>query len=115
MGLNQDGSFYLLALTRDNIRIAEGVSPDNPNAAAELAEKAKKSKLNVFTTPETFAVKTEETLLKWVDSQTQEADAFPLLQQANGILTSAEVKNHAKKNRKANPAQKPELPQENGG
>ena len=113
LGLNQDGSFYLLAITHNNLKILEGVSCETPNAAAELAEKAKKNKLTVFTTPETFAVKSEETLRQWLDAKTQETAIFPVLQQADGFLTDAGVKNHVKKNRKARPVPRFELPKEN--
>lgn len=115
MGLNQDGSFYLLAITHNNLKILEGVSCETPNAAAELAEKAKKNKLTVFTTPETFAVKSEETLRQWLDAKTQEAVIFPVSPQTDGILADADGKNHAKKNRKVHPVPRFEHPKENAG
>jgi len=113
LGLNQDGSFYLLAITHNNLKILEGVSCETPNAAAELAEKAKKNKLTVFTTPETFAVKSEETLRQWLDAKTQEAAIFTASPQAAGLLADANGKNHAKKNRKFHPVPRFEHPKEN--
>lgn len=68
LGLNQDGSIYLLGLTLNNLRILEGLSFTSPKTAEELAEKAKRNKLSIFPLPETFAVKSEEALRKWTDS-----------------------------------------------
>ena len=113
LGLNQDGSFYLLAITQNNLKILDGMSCETPNAAAELAEKAKKNKLTVFTTPETFAVKSEETLRQWMDAKTQETAIFPVLPQADGLLADAAGKNHARKNRKVHPGPRFEHPKEN--
>lgn len=76
LGRNQDGSFYLLAFTRNNLKIINGISPGNPNNAEELLDQAKKAGLAVFTAPETFAVKTEETMRKWLESKKKESPAF---------------------------------------
>ena len=66
LGLNQDASAYIVGLTQNNMKLLENISPFSPKAAAEIAEKAKKNKLSVFTLPEGFAVKNEETLNKWL-------------------------------------------------
>ncbi|HAF94519.1 MAG: hypothetical protein A2X34_04180 [Elusimicrobia bacterium GWC2_51_8] len=113
LGLNQDGSFYLLAITHDNLKILEGVSYETPNAAAEVAEKAKKNKLTVFTTPETFAVKSEETLRQWLDSKTQETAVFPASPPADVLFADASKENHVRKNRRVHSAAKFEHPKEN--
>ena len=66
LGPNQDASAYIVGLTQNNLKLLENISPFSPKAAGELAEKAKKNKLAVFTLPEAYAVKNEETLNKWL-------------------------------------------------
>jgi len=104
IGRNQDGSFYLLALTKNNLKTISGFSPNAPNTADELSEKAKKNKLAVFITPETFAVKNEETLRTWLETRTQETPLFstihPALEQ-NPALKHTKI--HSGKNRRGTP------------
>ena len=102
VGRNKDGSFYLLALTQNNFKIISDISPDAPNTADELEEKAKKNKLAVFNTPETFAVKNEETLKSWLAAKTQESPHFSALQpppEQGTVLKH--LKPHTGKNRKS--------------
>ncbi|MCX5785957.1 MAG: DUF2064 domain-containing protein [Elusimicrobia bacterium] len=101
IGRNQDGSFYLLALTQNNLKIISGISPYAPSTADELSEKAKKNKLAVFTTPETFAVKNAETLSAWIEARKQESPLFSALQPPpEPGPASKHPKNHAGKNRR---------------
>ncbi len=79
LGRNQDGSFYLAALTRGNLKLLAGTAPVAPNNAEELQEKAKKNNVSIFTTPETFAVKNEEALRKWLESKNSAAVDFPVI------------------------------------
>ncbi|MBU2574173.1 MAG: DUF2064 domain-containing protein [Elusimicrobia bacterium] len=69
LGLNQDGSFYLLGLALNNIKLFEGLFLMSSKTALDFSEKAKRNKLNVFTPPEIYAVKNEETLRKWVEAK----------------------------------------------
>ncbi len=75
LGLNQDGSVYIAGLTQNNIKILEGLSFSSPKIADELSVKAKKNNLSVFSLPEGFAVKNEETLRAW----TSDRDSNPSL------------------------------------
>ena len=68
LGMNQDGSIYILGLTQNNLRLLEGLTVSSPKAAEEMSIKAKKSSLSVFSLPEAVAVKSEEFLRKWVDA-----------------------------------------------
>ncbi len=61
IGSNQDGSFYMLALTQQNLKILEAPGFSQGKSAETLAERAKKNKLTVFSTPETYAAKDEAT------------------------------------------------------
>jgi len=66
LGMNQDGSIYILGLTQNNLRLLEGLNLSSPKAAEDVSIKAKKNSLSVFSLPESFAVKNEELLRKWV-------------------------------------------------
>jgi glycosyltransferase A (GT-A) superfamily protein (DUF2064 family) len=102
VGRNQDGSFYLLALTQNNLKIVSGLSVEAPAAADEFSEKAKKAKLTVFTAPETFAVKNEETLRQWLDAKTQAPPLFSALAPEPETVPK-NSKGHTGKNRKSAP------------
>ena len=67
LGLNQNGSFYILGLTANNIKLLEDLPFLSSQTALSFSEKAKKNKLNVFTLPEIYAIKNEETLRKWLE------------------------------------------------
>jgi len=76
LGLNQNGAAYLVGLTLNNLKVLEGFSLVSPKTAEEIAEKAKKNKLTVFSLPESYAVKNEETLRKWMDSRDSSPSLF---------------------------------------
>lgn len=69
LGLNQDGSYYVLGLTANNVKLLEGLSFMSSKTALDFAEKAKRNKLSVFALPEAYAVKNEETLRRWVEGK----------------------------------------------
>ena len=75
IGSNQDGTFCLLALTQANLEIFETPGFSHGKSAENLIERAKKHKLSVFSTPETYSVTGEDTLLKWME----EKEALPPL------------------------------------
>lgn len=75
LGLNRDGSHYLLGLTQNNIRLLEGLSFLSSKTALDFSDKAKRNKLSVFALPETYAVKNEESLREWVQAR----DSAPAL------------------------------------
>jgi hypothetical protein len=69
VGSNQDGSFYLLGLTQQTMKVLETPGFSHGKSAEALAERAKKAKFAVFATPETYAVTGEEALRKWLESR----------------------------------------------
>lgn len=69
LGPNSDGSVYLAGFTQENFKVLEGLAFSSYKLAEELSEKAKKAKLSVTLLPETYAVRDEEALRKWVDSK----------------------------------------------
>jgi hypothetical protein len=69
VGPNQDGSFYLLGLTQQTMKVLETPGFSHGKSAEALAERAKKAKFAVFNTPETYAVTGEEALRKWLESR----------------------------------------------
>jgi len=69
IGSNQDGSFYLLGLTQQNLKIFETPGFSQGKSAENLAERVKKHKLAVFSTPETYAVASEDTLRQWMEAK----------------------------------------------
>ncbi len=75
VGANADGSFYLLGLTQQNMKILEAPGFSHGKSAEALAERAKKNKLAIFNTPESYAVTDEEALRKWMESR----EALPSL------------------------------------
>ena len=83
VGANQDGSFYLLGLTQQNLKLLEAPGFFNGKSAEALVERAKKNKLTVFSTHETYALTSEETLLKWMESKETLPPLFPHTQQAS--------------------------------
>ncbi|HOI43915.1 MAG TPA: DUF2064 domain-containing protein [Elusimicrobiales bacterium] len=76
LGATQDGSFHLLGLTQDTLRVLEGISFSSGRTADELTEKARRLKLSVHALPDTYAVRDEETLRKWMDSRENEPSLF---------------------------------------
>ncbi len=77
LGMNQDGSIYILGLTQNNLRLLEGLSFSSPKAAEDVSIKAKKNSLSIFSLPEACAVKSEESLRKWVDAGGLNQSLFP--------------------------------------
>lgn len=69
LGPNSDGSIYLAGFTQNNFKTLEGLSFTAYKLVEELTEKAKKNKLNVTVLPESYAVRDEESLRKWVESK----------------------------------------------
>ncbi|MDO8806490.1 MAG: DUF2064 domain-containing protein [Elusimicrobiota bacterium] len=69
IGANQDGSFYLLGLTQQNLKLLETPGFSHGKSAEGLADRAKKNKLAVFSTPETYSITGEDTLLKWMEAK----------------------------------------------
>lgn len=69
IGPNQDGSLYLLGLTQQNLKLLETPGFSHGKSAETMADRAKKNKLSVFNTPETYAVTGEEALRKWMESR----------------------------------------------
>lgn len=69
VGPNQDGSFYLLGLTQQTMKVLETPGFSHGKSAEALAERAKKGKFNVFNTPETYAVTGEDALRAWLENR----------------------------------------------
>jgi len=69
VGPNQDASFYLLGLTQQNLKVLEGPGFSHGKSAETVTERAKKNKLAVVNTPETFSVTGEEALRKWMENR----------------------------------------------
>lgn len=108
LGANQDGSFYLIGLTQQNLRVFETPGFSRGKSAEALAERAKKNKLAVFSSPETYSVSGEESLLKWMESR---ETLPPLFQAPQASSPSSELKKHHKRNRhQESPAQPPDKP-----
>lgn len=109
VGANQDGSYYLVGLTQANLKIFETPGFSHGKSAETLSERAKKNKLAVAVTPETYCVTGEETLLKWMESR----EALPPLFRATEPGLPQDKKHHRRRDRHAEtPAeQQPEKPQ----
>jgi glycosyltransferase A (GT-A) superfamily protein (DUF2064 family) len=69
IGANDDASFYLLGLTQQTLKLLETPGFAHSKSAEILAERAKKGKFAVFSTPETYAVTGEEALRRWLESR----------------------------------------------
>lgn len=112
IGPNQDGSFCLLGMTQLSARILETHGFAVGKAAENLSERAKKNKLSVFSTPETYSVTSEETLLKWMESKEV---LPPLFHQPETEHSMAEHKKHHKRHSRSGeipvqpPPEKPPL------
>jgi glycosyltransferase A (GT-A) superfamily protein (DUF2064 family) len=93
IGPNQDGSFYLLGMTQQNMKIFEAPGFSHGKSAENLAERAKKNKLTVFNTPETYSVISEESLLKWMEAKETLPPLFQHRPQA-ALQENTESKKH---------------------
>lgn len=109
VGANQDGSYYLVGLTQPNLKIFEAPGFSHGKSAETLSERAKKNKLAVAVTPETYSITGEDTLLKWMESR----QALPPLFHAPETQHSQDKRHHRRRERHAEtPAeQQPEKPQ----
>lgn len=65
MGICDDGGFYLLGLTQQNLKILDSPGFTFGKSAEIITDRFKKNKISVFFTPESYTVKNEETLKKW--------------------------------------------------
>ena len=116
LGLNQDGSIYIVGLTLNNLKVLESVSFSSPKTAEEILERAKKNKISVFSLPEAVAVKSEETLRKWTEAGN--AAPSPFLKSLAGAGEPAalpaerrqEEKKHSKRGHSKNASPQPPLP-----
>lgn len=104
LGANQDGSYYLIGLSQQNLKIFETPGFSHGKSAEALSERAKKHKLAVAPTPEAYSITGEESLLKWMESK----ETLPPLFQPP--QASQENKKHSRRHGKPleNPAQPPE-------
>jgi len=69
LGANQDGSFYLLGLTQQNLKLLDTPGFTSGKSAEVLGERVKKNKLSLFSTPETYCINTEDSLRKWQENR----------------------------------------------
>lgn len=69
LGANQDGTFYLVGLTQQNLKLFEAPGFSRGKSAEAVSERAKKNKLTVTQLPETYSITGEESLLKWMESR----------------------------------------------
>ena len=107
VGANEDGSFYLLGLTQQNLKILEAPGFSHGKSAESLTERVKKNKLAVFSTPEAYAVTGEEALRKWMESR----EALPSLFREHAPLSEpAQAAQEAKKHHKRGLKGQPETP-----
>lgn len=98
IGANQDGKYYLVGLTQQNLKIFETPGFLSDKSAENLSERAKKNKLLVVNTPETYEITSEETLLKWSESR---ETVSPLFQPGQpGQRPQEPKKNHHRRNSK---------------
>jgi hypothetical protein len=115
LGLNQDGSAYLLGLTAHNLKFLEGLSFMPAKAAEEISEKAKKNKFNVFSPPASFAVKDEDTMRQWLGAKEPVPSLFVKeappthLSPPSAAAAPPEEKKHGRRAHK-NPVTPPPLP-----
>ncbi len=94
IGANQDGSFSLLGMTQQNTKILEAPGFSHGKSAENLAERAKKNKLAVFSTPETYSVAGEDTLLKWMETKETLPPLFQARPQDPELLLPEHKKHH---------------------
>jgi len=83
VGTNQDGSFYLLGLTQQNIKLLVPPGFTSAKSAEVLEERIKKAKLSLFSAPDTYCINSEDSLRKWLES----CETAPHLSQRGGNLS----------------------------
>lgn len=76
LGAAQDGSFHMIGLTQENLRVLEEISFSSGRTAEDIAERARRLKLAVHSIPDTYVVRDEETLRKWIDSKESSPSLF---------------------------------------
>ncbi|HBE89381.1 MAG TPA: hypothetical protein DDW67_09625 [Elusimicrobia bacterium] len=76
LGTTQDGSFHMIGLTQDNLRVLEDISFSSGRTAEDIAERARRLKLSAHSLPDTYVVRDEETLRKWIDSKETSPSLF---------------------------------------
>lgn len=76
LGAAQDGSFHMLGLTQENLRVLEEISFSSGRTAEEISDRARRFKLAVHALPDTYVVRDEETLRKWIDSKESAPSLF---------------------------------------
>ena len=101
LGANQDGSFYLLGLTQQNLKILDADGFSAAKSAELLAERVKKNKLSLFSAPETYCVNSEDSLRKWLDNREKEPQFFSAQQARARQLQEQETKKHGKRHSKS--------------
>ena len=69
LGANEDGTFYLLGLTQQNLKILEVPGFTSGKSAEILEERIKKSKLAIFNSPDTYSINSEDALRKWLENR----------------------------------------------
>jgi len=97
LGSNQDGSFYLLGLTQQNIKILDAAGFTSGKGAENIAERVKKNKLSLFSAPETYCVNSEDSLRKWLENREKEPRLFKEQQARTTQQQEQETKKHGKR------------------
>lgn len=109
IGANSDGTYYLIGLTQPNLKIFEPSGFSRGKSAEALADRARRSKLAVFSTPETYTVTGEETLLRWMENK----ETLPPIFTAQQAGPAAEAKKHHRRPKQHEshepPAEKPQI------
>lgn len=65
IGLNEDGSFYLLGFTQANLKLLEAPGFTFSKSGEILYDRIKRLKLAVFETRKSYSVNTQEALKRW--------------------------------------------------
>ncbi len=110
VGPNQDGTHYLLGLTQQNLKLLEAPGFSHGKSAENLAERAKKAKLAVVNTPETYSVTGEETLRKWLEGREPLPELFAAQAPKPAQPAQPAHDQHKRHKRHARPGQEPGLP-----
>ncbi|MDA8131521.1 MAG: DUF2064 domain-containing protein [Elusimicrobia bacterium] len=109
IGANTDGTYYLVGLTQPNLKIFEPTGFSRGKSGETLAERARRNKLAVFSTPETYTVTGEETLLRWMENK---ETLPPIFTAQHAGPPAAEPKKHHRRPKHESqepPAEKPQI------
>lgn len=104
VGSNSDGTYYLVGLTQQNMKIFEAPGFAHGKSAETLSERARRNKLTVVNTPETYSITGEDTLLKWMESR---ETLPPLFQDAHADKAVPEHKKHQRRHKNQDAAEQP--------